>query len=148
MKLIRKREHSKPSQTTTRLANFLSTDPVNFYARLDSLRSARTASILAAKPVNVQMLVQMDSSGHDKVATEWPGQLQVTVPESLPALKSSGWYLIRGQLSVPDGDDLPVAQLIAEDLYACTQPKCAEAADPTTIVDRKIAGVAASNSAT
>ena len=127
------------STPQVRLANFMAPGPINLGEGLASLLSARAAASFRAKPVEVVMLFQADSSGREKVATAWPGELEVTIPETLPALKSSGWYLVRGQISVPEGDGLKTAQLGAEDVYACTQEKCRDATDPTAVVDRKLA---------
>jgi len=129
------------SQATTsvKLANIISAGQINYRYTLSNLRYARADAILKDHPTNVSMLVQMDASGRNEVATEWPGHLKVTVPENLPELKSSGWYLVRGLLSVPEGNSLPPAALVANAIYACTQPKCADATDATTIVDHKLA---------
>jgi hypothetical protein len=124
---------------SVKLANFISTGPVNFYQRLSNLRSARGAALILAKPIDVLMLVQTDSSGNDKVDTKWPSELQVTVGGDQPGFKSGEWYLVDGMLTVPDGDDVPPAQLIARTVYACQQPKCTEAMDAAAIVDRKLA---------
>jgi len=126
------------ASSSVKLANVISDSQIDYGQHLDNLRSARAEAIIRGQQVAVSMLVQMDESGRNEVATEWPGHLQVTVPESQPELKSSGWYLVRGLLSVPDGDSLPPAALVANAVYACAQPKCVDATDATTIVDRKL----------
>ena len=131
------------SQATNsvKFANIISDGQINYRHNLNNLRYARADAILKNHPVNISMLVQMDASGRNEVATTWPGHLKITVPENLPELKSSGWYLVRGLLSVPDGNDLPAAALVANAIFACTQPKCADATDATTIVDHKLAAI-------
>jgi hypothetical protein len=128
-----------------KLANWISAGQVNPGLRLDDLMHARAAALFNGSPVNVAMLVQANASGRDKVETTWPGHLQVSVPASASALNASGWYLVAGTLTVPPGDDLPSAQLSATSVYACSRPKCADATDPTTIVDRKIGAAGAHN---
>ncbi|HEY8037843.1 MAG TPA: DUF4852 domain-containing protein [Methylobacter sp.] len=129
------------ASSSVKLANAISDEQINYGQHLDNLRSARAKAIIKGQPVTVSMLVQMDESGRNELPTKWPGHLQVTVSESQPELKSSGWYLVRGLLSVPDGDSLPPATLVANAVYACTQPQCADATDATTIVDRKLAAI-------
>jgi hypothetical protein len=85
------------------------------------------------------MLVQASSSGSENIATTWPGHLTVTVPASQP-LQSSNWYIVRGNLTVPPGDDLPDANLTAAAVYACQKDQCSDALDPAAIVERKLAG--------
>lgn len=127
------------ASASVKLANFVSDGELNFYTRLSNLRSARAAALVSGKAEPVIMVVQAESSGRTKVDTTWPGKLEVTVADGQPELKSSEWYLIRGLLTVPDGNSLPAAQLMPQQIYACTQPKCAEATDAATIVDRKLA---------
>lgn len=127
------------ASTSVKLANYINDGPLNTYAGLGNLRDARAAALLSGKPVAVSMLVQAESSGRTKVETKWPGKLELNVAEGQPELKSSGWYLVRGLLSVPEGAGLPAAQMMTQAVYACTQPKCAEATDATAIVDRKLA---------
>lgn len=124
-----------------RLANFISAGDLNYRVSLDNLRNARSTALIGEKPVQVSMLVQADGNGRRDVATRWPGLLDVTSPGGQPEMKASGWYLVRGLLNVPNGNGLPAAQLMAEEIYACTQPKCADAADATAVVDRKLAGL-------
>lgn len=128
------------TSTSVRLANFISAGDINYFNRLNNLREARASALISGKAVAVTMLLQADSSGRRQVAATWPAKLEVTLAEGLPDLKSSGWYLVRGLLNVPDNGMLPPAQIMAQEVYACTQPKCAEAADATAIVDRKLAG--------
>jgi hypothetical protein len=128
------------STVATRLANWISTDPLNFSISLDALRWARARSVLNGGPVSVAMLVQMGASGRKAVETKWPDHLQVTVDDSAAELKSSGWYLVAGQLTVPQGDAPAATQLSATAVYACGRPQCAEATDAAAIVDRKTAG--------
>jgi hypothetical protein len=126
---------------SVRLANFMSTEGVNGALHLSSLRDARGRALVSGKPVPVVMLIQADASGRDQVRTAWPGHMRVTVPQGQAELKSSGWLLVRGVLSAEmDGDKDDV--LSAEIVYACAQEKCADAAEPTAIVDRKLASVA------
>ncbi len=130
------------SPPSTKLFNFISTGPLNLYSHLNDLRTARGNALLHGKPQDVAMLVQTDSSGRQKVATKWPGNLEISLPEALPKLESNAWYLVQGVLTVGDGDDFPPAQLSAITLYACTQPKCSDAMDATAILDRKLAMIA------
>ena len=130
---------------SVKLANWISDGQVDFYSRLSNLRSARAAALVSGKPVAVNMLVQAGASGKSQVDTKWPGKLQVSVSEGQAELSSSGWYLVHGLLTVPDGDSVPPAQLTAQTIYACTQPKCAEATDAAAIVDRKIANLGGAN---
>jgi len=129
------------SSASTKMANWISDRPLDYSARLNNLRWARAAALISGRPTAVRMLVQMDSSGRAEVETRWPGHLLVNVPEEQPEMKASEWYLVQGYLKVPDGDSLPAAQLAATSVYACTQPKCADATDATAIVDRKIAAL-------
>ena len=129
------------STPSTRLANWISTGPLDFSARLESLRGARTAALLAGRPVTVQMLVQADEGGRDKIASRWPGHLRVTVPSGQPALRASHWYLVQGALSVPEKPGLQTATLAADRVYACTQAQCRDAMNATAIVDRKLAAL-------
>lgn len=122
-----------------RMMNFISTGELNYRRELDNIRNARAWALLDEEPIEVAMLVQASSSGRKQVETKWPGVLRVTVPDGQPELKSSQWYLVQGTFSVPDTDGLPDAELVASDIYACTQAECAEAADPAAIMDRKTA---------
>lgn len=123
-----------------RLANLMQPGGIAYGARLDTLRAARTDALLQGGAVPVTMLIQAGSDGRSAVSTRWPGKLQVTVPEAGPALKSDGWYVVRGALSVADGDDaLPPAKLEAAVVHACGKAECADAADPVFIVDQKLA---------
>lgn len=129
------------TSVATRLANWISTDPLNFSASLNALRLVRAKAVLDGRPVSVAMLVQMDASGTKNVDTKWPGHLQVSVADPAAELKSSAWYLVAGELIVPEGDALPTTQLSATAVYGCAQPMCAEATDATAIVDRKSAAL-------
>lgn len=133
------------ASTSVKLANWVSDGGIDYYTKLNNLRAARAAALVGGKPVMVSMLIQADGSGRNKVDTKWPGKLEVTVAEGQPDLNSSGWYLVRGLLSLPEGDSLPPAQLTAQTVYACAQPKCADATDPTAIVDRKLAALTGAN---
>lgn len=127
------------SPLSTRLANFISPEPINLNARLANLRDARASALIRGQAVEVSMLVQADGSGRENIATKWPGKLRVTSTEGQPEMKSSGWYLVRGLLSASE-DDLPFsALLLAQSVYVCTQPQCADAADAAFIIDRKLA---------
>jgi hypothetical protein len=123
----------------SRLANWISDGQLNFSARLDDLYTARMAALVEGKPVPVAMLVQTDGSGHQQVATTWPGHLEVTDAADQPTFARSGWYLVRGTLNVPEAEGLPAAKLAASKVYACSQPECADAMDAATIVKRKTA---------
>ena len=128
------------SQTVSiRLANMISSGAINYSARLDDMRDARGNALIAGQPVTVDLLIQAGGDGRDKIATKWPGLLQITVPGNQPALQSGGWYLVEGALSVPDADSISTADVEAASVYACTQPECADAADASKIVDHKIA---------
>lgn len=124
---------------SVRLANYISDGDLSLYARLSNLRSARSAALMSGKAVPVAMLVQTDGSGR-KVATKWPGKLELSATDPLPELAASQWYLVRGLLSVPEAEGLPPAQLTAQAIHMCAQPKCADVADPAVIIDRKLAG--------
>lgn len=143
-RLLAQREQNIRTLTGTspsvRLANYISDGEFSLYTRLSNLRNARAAALMSGKAVPVSMLVQADAGGRTKVASKWPGKLELTVSEPLPELASSKWYLVRGLLSVPEGDGLPPAQLTAQAIHACAQPKCADATDPTTVIDHKLAG--------
>lgn len=130
---------------SAKLANWISDDQINTYARLDNLRKARAAALVIGKPVAVSLLIQADGNGRKNVATRWPGKLEVTTGADQPDLVDAGWYLVRGVLTVPEGDSVLSAQLLASKVFMCAAPKCADAADPEAIVDRKLAGLAASN---
>jgi hypothetical protein len=82
-----------------KLANFMSDGQVNYFQHLDNLRAVRTAALVQSRPVKVTMLVQADGSGRDKVATSWPGKLDVSSTGDQPAFSSGGWYLVSGMLS-------------------------------------------------
>jgi hypothetical protein len=126
--------------SSVRLANYISDGDLSLYTRLSDLRSARAAALMSGKPVPVAMLVQSDGAGRSKVASKWPGKLELTVADPLPELAASQWYLVRGLLSVPEAEGLPPAQLTAQAIHICAQPKCADVADPAVIIDRKLAG--------
>jgi len=128
------------ASTSVKLANFISDGDLNAYLQLDNLRNARASALISGKAVSVSMLVQADGRGRSQVATKWPGKLELTLGGGQPDLKSSEWYLVRGLMTVPEAGALPPAQLMAQQVYACTQPKCADATDATTIIDRKLAG--------
>jgi hypothetical protein len=130
---------------SVKLANSISDGQIDYYRRLDNVREARAVALVRGEPVPVAMLVQADGNGRDKVDTKWPGKLQVTVPNGQPSLKSSGWYLVQGTLTVPEGDSVPPAQLAAKKVQACEQPKCADAMDAAAIVDRKLATMSGMN---
>lgn len=126
----------------TRLWNFIQTGDIETFRGLDSVRNIRLALARQNGPnahVQAVMAVQVSGSGHDKVSTKWPGHLDVTLADPKVQLKSDGWYLVSGAAAFEDGDEPQSVQLVADNLYACTQPKCADAADPATIVDRHIA---------
>lgn len=123
---------------SVRLSNFISADKELFRRQLHSVRAARLQALLAGKPVPVRMLVQADGGGTVNVVTRWPGLLTVSVADGQPSLERSKWYLLAGALSVPEGDDLPPAVLLADQVYQCEQPECKDASDPTVIVERKL----------
>lgn len=129
------------ANASVRLANFITDGDINLYRGLDNARDARAAALLSGKPVQVAMMVQSAGNGRSAVATTWPGKLEISLPDSLPSLTSSQWYLVRGLLSVPDGGGVTTAQLSAQSIHACSQAQCADAADPAAIVDHKLAGV-------
>lgn len=129
------------ASSAVKFANWVSSGPLDYMMRLDSIRSARAEAVIEGRPVTVRMLLQAKGNGRDKVDSLWPGKLQLTVPSGQPELKADGWYLVEGRLTVADGDDLPPAQLTATSLYACTQDKCADAGDARALVDRKLAAV-------
>lgn len=131
------------SPAEVRLANWISALPISLLRRLDDLRSARGVALGGGAPVTVSMLIQTTSGGRNGVATQWPGHLEIDVPEKLPALEPDRWYLLRGNLSVPDEKGLPPARLSAVDLYACAQAQCADATDVQALVDRNMAAVSA-----
>jgi len=126
------------SSDSVKLANFILPGPIDTAAHLDSLRAARTTALIAGHAVDVTMLVQTYSSGSEGVTTKWPGHLAINVPNGKP-LKSSSWYIVRGSLTVPAGDDLPDANLAATAIYACQKDQCADATDAAAIVDHKLA---------
>jgi hypothetical protein len=128
----------RSSSDSVKLANFILPGPVDTSAHLDSLRAARTAALISGHAVDVTMLVQTYSSGSEGVATKWPGHLTVTTLNG-QSLKSSSWYIVRGSLTVPEGDDLPDANLAAAAIYACQKDQCADATDAAAIVDHKLA---------
>lgn len=129
------------SPASVKLANWISNGQIDYASRLNNLRAARAAALIGGKAVPVRMLVQMDTSGRNRVETKWPGKLQITLADGQPDLQSSGWYLVQGLLTVPDAESVPSAELAAKTVYSCTQPKCAEATDATALVDRKIAAL-------
>jgi hypothetical protein len=126
------------SSASTKLANFVLPGPPDLSVHLDSLRAARAAALIAGRAVDVTMLIQAYSSGTDGIPTKWPGHLSITTPNG-QSLVSSGWYIVRGALSVPPGDNLPDADLVATSIYACQKDLCAEATDATAIIDHKLA---------
>lgn len=128
------------ASASVRLANFISDGDVSLYSRLNNLRAARAAALMGGKGVPVSLLVQSDGSGRTKVLTRWPGKLELNVTEPLPPLASAQWYLVRGLLSVPEGEGVPAAQLAVQSLHACAQPQCADAAEPAAVIDHKLAG--------
>lgn len=130
---------------SVKLANWISDGQIDIYTRLNNLRTARAAALVSGKPVDVSMLIQVDDGGRNNVGTKWPGMLKVTVGDGQPDLRDSGWYLVQGLLTVPEGNSVPPAQLLASKVFNCAEPKCADATDPETIVDRKLASLAASN---
>jgi len=123
---------------SVRLANFSADPSVNAYARLDDLRDARTEAVLSGRPANVTLLIQAGGSGRRDVATAWPGSLQLDLPTSLPAVSGGAWYLVRGALAVPPGNDAPPARLAVREIAACAQDDCADLADPLAILRRKL----------
>lgn len=125
---------------STRMANFMTTGQISYNARLDNLRAARGRALFSEKPASVIMLVQADGNGRDKIGVRWPGKLRVSVLGNQASLSSGNWYLVSGVLSVSQDDPLST-QLVADTVYACKQAKCAEAADPTAIVDHKLAAM-------
>jgi hypothetical protein len=123
---------------SVRLANFTADPSVNTYARLDDLRDARTQAVLSGRPANVVLLIQAGGSGRHDVATTWPGSLQLDLPASLPPVSGGSWYLVRGALAVPPGNDAPPARLAVREIAACAQENCADLADPVAILRRKL----------
>lgn len=128
------------ASTSVKLANWILPDMVSLTTDLDDLRSARARSLQLSAPTRVAMLVQTKGDGRSNVATTWPGKLEITVDEGQPDLSSSRWYLVFGRLSASADDPLGPSRLQAQRVYACAQPECADATDPTTIVDSKLAG--------
>lgn len=129
------------ASSSVRLANFISDGDINLYRRLDNVRAARSAALLSGKAVPVSLLVQSDGSGRSGVVTSWPGKLELNLPETLPAMTSSQWYLVRGLLSVPETEGVGNAQVAVLAAHACTQAKCVDATDPAAVIDHKLAGV-------
>lgn len=120
-----------------RLANVLSSGPVNLDLTLANLRAARFRSLIQGKPVSVAMLIQADASGKTEVPTKWPGLLQVTAPDGIE-FKSSAWYLVKGMISTTEGDGLPPSNLVATDAIPCAKDYCQDLGDATAIVDAKL----------
>ena len=124
---------------SVRLASFILPGDDISNMPLDDLRDAREQALLSGRPVAVDMLVRVASRDGDRISTDWPGHLTVLLPpNSLPG-HGAGWYLVSGTLRVPPGDDLPPALLRARFVHACARPRCADAAEPEAIVDRKLA---------
>ncbi|WP_146220643.1 DUF4852 domain-containing protein [Gluconacetobacter entanii] len=124
-----------------RLANWINDDrPVELFHSLDNIRATRFASMQGdGKPVPVSLLVQTNGSGHKDVATAWPGHLSLTMADDKADFGDAGWYLVSCMLTTPTQGDFPDAQLSVTRSYACKQPQCADATDPTEIENRKIA---------
>lgn len=125
----------------TRLANFIADGDLNNRIGLSTLRQARASAVILGQPVRVRMLVQAKGSGRSDVATDWPGNLNLSVADGHPELSSGTWYLVEGQLDVPAGEGGIQSRLAVQKIYACTKAKCVEATDPTAIVDRKLASL-------
>ena len=122
-----------------RLRNFMMPGASIGGSGLDNLRDARGEALLSGRSISVIMLVHADSSGTSGIATSWPGHLAISAPAGARSIASGGWYLVSGQLSVPQGEDLPDAQLRAETMFACARDECADAAEPAAIVKHKLA---------
>jgi hypothetical protein len=126
---------------SVRLANYITDGPaVSTFTHLDNLRDLRADAVVSGRPVQAALLVHADSSGRRDVSTSWPGSLLIEIPATLPRLASGGWYLVRGALSVPPGDDAPPAVLAARAIAPCQQQNCADLAEPQAILARKLDG--------
>lgn len=123
---------------SARLFNFISPSTELERGSLTSLRKARGYALLHEKPVTVSMLVQSDGGGATDVPTKWPGLLNVTIPQDAKPMESLRWYLVYGDLIVPQGEGLPDAILRATEVYECQAEQCADASAPEAVVDRKV----------
>ena len=123
---------------SARLRAFMTPGPYADGRHLDNLREARADAVITRQAWDVVMLVQANGNGRAAVPTSWPGYLAVTVPAGASALAGSQWYLVAGKLAVPSGEDVPPAQLLATEVFACAQATCRDAAEPDAIVERKI----------
>jgi|GEM_PF-1828966 len=126
----------KSSPLSIRLASYLYEKSLIRPRPLDNLADARASAALNGGPVRVGMLIQMDEGGRQEVETQWPGLLNVNTSEEMPELKSSGWYLVDGFLSVINNGKLEPAVLNATRLQACQEDMCKDLASPELIVER------------
>lgn len=118
-----------------KLYSWLNTDPLSGVG-LNDIYDARANSLFNQQAVNVTMLVKTDGSGRT-VKTSWPGNLSLVAQGTLPSFSGSSWYLVSGSLlaSAKTGD--LSSTLTVGNAYKCKQDQCAEALNPTALIDHR-----------
>lgn len=110
-----------------RLAMWVGQNNRNFgLPDLSTIRLVRQRAAVSGKPVDAILLVHTDGSGRDKVETQWPGKLNLTIAKNQPSFTSNTWYVVQGQVSVPGGD-FPSAEMTVQAEHVCKEEQCKDA---------------------
>lgn len=111
------------------------------FETIDNAPASLLASRVLEKPVHVNLLVNVRSTGKQKSWADWPIDLQITDIDSL--IKRTGWHIISGELSPVDAEerdkrgDVFAGRLELSAATACEEDGCAEASDLVTLVRRR-----------
>lgn len=112
--------------------------------RIDNLPAMLTASSIIQKPVRVNLLVNIASSGLDKAWVEWPSEFLITQASGL--LSRQGWHIVSGNLRAMTAEerkkykkDKPFTAGVLElsAAAACEQEACGEVADLVGLIRRR-----------
>ena len=109
--------------------------------RIDNLQAMLIASAVNRKPVRVNLLVNVASSGLDMAKTDWPDKLLITRTSGL--LTRSGWHIVSGNLRLMTEQEkkkYKKTDLVATGILelssaaACEQDVCAEVSDLVNLI--------------
>ncbi len=112
--------------------------------RIDNLPAMLTAASIIQKPVRVNLLVNIASSGLDKAWVEWPSEFLITQASGL--LNRQGWHIVSGNLRAmtdeerrkyKKDDPFTAGVLELSAAAACEQEACGEVADLVGLIRRR-----------
>ena len=112
--------------------------------RIDNLPAMLTAASIIQKPVRVNLLVNIASSGLDKAWVEWPSEFLITQASGL--LNRQGWHIVSGNLRAMTAeerkkykkdDPFTAGVLELSAAAACEQEACGEVADLVGLIRRR-----------